>query len=92
MTKEFIKILHLDPKPQLIQDPTISEGRFNASIVHPREVRVPATKESAASFAISHNHPSGKPTPSQNNYEVTHRINQIEEIIRVHMVDHIIIL
>ncbi|HCG73145.1 MAG TPA: hypothetical protein DE038_07560, partial [Nitrospina sp.] len=51
---------------------TVSEGSLNASIVHPREVMIPAIKESAASFELIHNHPSGDPTPIQQDLEITH--------------------
>ncbi len=61
LKKEIVKIVLLDPKLQLIKDLTISEGSLNASIVHPREVMIPAIRESAASFALIHNHPSGEP-------------------------------
>lgn len=91
LKKEIVKIVLLDPKLQLIKDLTISEGSLNASIVHPREVMIPAIRESAASFALIHNHPSGDPTPSQKDLEITHRLNQTGKIIGIHMVDHIII-
>lgn len=91
LKKEIVKIVLLDPKLQLIKDLTISEGSLNASIVHPREVMIPAIRESAASFALIHNHPSGDPTPSQKDFEITHRLNQTGKIIGIHMVDHIII-
>lgn len=91
LKKEIVKIVLLDPKLQLIKDLTISEGSLNASIVHPREVMIPAIRESAASFALIHNHPSGDPTPSQKDFEVTHRLNQTGKIVGIHMVDHIII-
>ncbi len=91
LKKEIVKIVLLDPKLQLIKDLTISEGSLNASIVHPREVMIPAIRESAASFALIHNHPSGDPTPSQKDFEITHRLNQTAKIVGIHMVDHIII-
>ncbi len=91
LKKEIVKIVLLDPKLQFIKDLTISEGSLNASIVHPREVMIPAIRESAASFALIHNHPSGDPTPSQKDFEVTHRLNQTGKIVGIHMVDHIII-
>jgi DNA repair protein RadC len=91
LKKEIVKIVLLDPKLQLIKDLTISEGSLNASIVHPREVMIPAIRESAASFALIHNHPSGDPTPSQKDFEITHRLNQTGKIVGIHMVDHIII-
>lgn len=91
LKKEIVKIALLDPKLQLIKEITISEGSLNASIVHPREVMIPAIKESAASFALIHNHPSGDPTPSQSDLEITHRLNKTGKIIGINMVDHIII-
>jgi DNA repair protein RadC len=75
----------------VIKDMTISEGSLNASILHPREVMIPAIKESAASFAVLHNHPSGDPSPSQQDMEITHRLNKTGQIIGIRMVDHIII-
>ena len=91
LKKEIVKIVLLDPKLQYIKDLTISEGSLNASIVHPREVMIPAIRESAGSFALIHNHPSGDPTPSQADFEITHRLNKTGKIVGIHMVDHIII-
>lgn len=91
LKKEIVKIVLLDPKLQFIKEITISEGSLNASIVHPREVMIPAIKESAASFAVIHNHPSGDPTPSQQDFEITHRLSKTGKIIGINMVDHIII-
>ena len=91
LKKEIVKIVLLDPKLQYIKDLTILEGSLNASIVHPREVMIPAIRESAASFALIHNHPSGDPTPSQQDFEITHRLNKTGKIVGIHMVDHIII-
>ena len=91
LKKEIVKIVLLDPKLQYIKDLTISEGSLNASIVHPREVMIPAIRESAASFALIHNHPSGDPTPSQQDFEITHRLNKTGKIVGIHMVDHTII-
>ena len=91
LKKEIVKIVLLDPKLQYIKDLTISEGSLNASIVHPREVMIPAIRESAASFALIHNHPSGDPTPSQQDFEITHRLNKTGKIVGIYMVDHIII-
>ena len=91
LKKEIVKIVLLDPKLQYIKDLTVSEGSLNASIVHPREVMIPAIRESAASFALIHNHPSGDPTPSQQDFEITHRLHKTGKIVGIHMVDHIII-
>jgi DNA repair protein RadC len=91
LKKEIVKIVLLNPKLVMIKDLTISEGSLSASIVHPREVMIPAIRESAASFALVHNHPSGDPTPSQQDMEITHRLNKTGQIVGIRMVDHIII-
>jgi DNA repair protein RadC len=91
LKKEIVKLVLLNPKLVVIKDMTISEGSLNASILHPREVMIPAIKESAASFAVLHNHPSGDPSPSQQDMEITHRLNKTGQIIGIKMVDHIII-
>lgn len=91
LKKEIVKLVLLNPKLLVIKDLTISEGSLNASILHPREVMIPAIKESAASFAVIHNHPSGDPSPSQQDMEITHRLNKTGQIIGIKMVDHIII-
>jgi DNA repair protein RadC len=91
LKKEIVKLVLLNPKLFVIKDLTISEGSLNASIMHPREVMIPAIKESAASFAVLHNHPSGDPSPSQQDMEITHRLNKTGQIIGIKMMDHIII-
>lgn len=91
LKKEVVKAALLNPKLKLIKDITISEGSLNASIVHPREVMIAAIKESAASIVLIHNHPSGDPTPSQADIEITHRLSKTGEIIGIKLLDHIII-
>lgn len=89
--KEVVKAALLNPKLRLIKDIAVSEGILNASVVHPREVMVSAIKESAASIVLVHNHPSGDPTPSQADIEITHRLRKTGDIIGIKMIDHIII-
>lgn len=91
LKKEVVKVVLLNLKLKVIKDINISEGSLNASIVHPREVMIPAIKESAAFIALMHNHPSGDPTPSQADIEITHRVTKTGEIIGIKLVDHIII-
>jgi DNA repair protein RadC len=52
---------------------------------------IQAIKESAASFELIHNHPSGDPTPIQQGLEITHMLSKKGKIIGINMVDHIII-
>ncbi len=91
LKKEVVKVVLLNPKLKAIKDINISEGCLNASIVHPREVMIPAIKESAAFIALMHNHPSGDPAPSQADIEITHRVSKTGDIVGIKLVDHIII-
>ncbi len=89
--KEVFLALLLDTKNRLIREVQISEGSLNASIVHPREVFSPALKESAAAVLFVHNHPSGDPTPSREDIEITSRLKQAGELLGIRVLDHIII-
>ena len=59
--------------------------------MHPREVFRSAVKRGAASIIVIHNHPSGNPTPSQNDINVTKRLVEVGELIGIPVLDHLII-
>ena len=61
------------------------------SIVHPREVFMPAVRESAAAIILVHNHPTGDPTPSREDLAITKRLREAGEIMGIKVLDHIII-
>jgi len=83
--------LYLNTKNQVLQKRTVFIGSLNASIVHPREVFKEALKRSAASIICMHNHPSGDPTPSREDIEVTKRLAECGKLIGIDVLDHIII-
>ncbi len=89
--KEIFKIILLDSKNKILKDIIISQGSLTSSLVHPREVLNPAIKESAASIILIHNHPSGDPTPSQDDIEITQRLKQACDIVGIKVLDHIVI-
>lgn len=89
--KEVFVALLLDSKNRLIREVQISEGSLNASIVHPREVFAPVLKESASAILFIHNHPSGDPSPSREDIEITERLKRVGELMGVRVLDHIII-
>ncbi len=89
--KEYFMALLLDGKNRILREVRISEGSLNQSIVHPREVFSPAVRESAAAIILVHNHPSGDPTPSREDREVTRRLKDAGELMGVKVLDHIII-
>ncbi len=89
--KEYFKILLLNTKNHIISREEISVGSLSASIVHPREIFNIPLRKSAASVILFHNHPSGDPSPSQEDLEVTRRLADAGKILGVAVRDHIII-
>ena len=89
--KELFLALLLDNKNRILREVQISEGSLTASIVHPREVFAPVVRESAAAVLFIHNHPSGDPTPSREDLDITARLRQAGELMGVKVLDHIII-
>ena len=89
--KEHLIAIFLNSKNQLIKDKIITIGTINSSLIHPREIYHEAIKNLASSIIIMHNHPSGDPTPSKEDLEVTNIIKQTGQILQIKMLDHIII-
>lgn len=90
-TKELFCTAHLDGKNRLLCLEVVSVGSLNQSIVHPREVFKTALLSSAAAVLLVHNHPTGDPTPSTEDIEVTRRIKEAGDMIGIKVLDHIII-
>ena len=91
LAQEHFVCLYLNTKNQVLHKQTIFIGSLNASIVHPREVFKEAFRRSAASIICIHNHPSGDPTPSREDIEVTKRLVECGRIIGIDVLDHLII-
>src|SRR5690606_8549446 len=91
LKQEHFVALFLNTINQVIHRQTIFIGSLNASIVHPREVFREAIKRSAASIIVAHNHPSGDPTPSQEDIQVTKRLADTGKLIGIEVLDHLII-
>ncbi|UUZ84400.1 DNA repair protein RadC [Paenibacillus sp. P26] len=91
LQKEHFVCLFLNTKNHVIGQETLSMGSLNASIVHPREVFRAAIKRSDASIVCAHNHPSGDPTPSPEDIELTRRLAEAGGIIGIEVLDHIVI-
>lgn len=89
--KECFFILLLDSKNKAIREERVSEGTLTSSLVHPREAFAPAIRESAASLILVHNHPSGDPTPSREDEEITGRLVECGRVLGIGVLDHIII-
>lgn len=91
LRQEQLKIVLLDTKNNIIKDHILSIGTVNASLVDPREILIYCLKQQCVQFIILHNHPSGDPTPSQEDLLITQRIEAASGVIGITLVDHIII-
>jgi DNA repair protein RadC len=89
--QETFLLVLLDSKNKIIKDLQISAGSLSSSLVHPREVFSPAIRESAASVIFVHNHPSGDPTPSKEDLELTSRLVEVAEVVGIKVLDHVVI-
>ena len=90
-TKEYFLSLHLDGKNRIMAIDVCSIGSLNQSIVHPREVFKVALLSSAAAIILIHNHPTGDPSPSREDMEITRRLKEAGDLLGVRVLDHIII-
>ena len=91
LNQEHFVVLFLNVKNEILHKQTIFIGSLNSSIVHPREVFREAVKRSAASIIVAHNHPSGNPSPSPEDIEVTKRLIEAGSIMGIELLDHVII-
>jgi len=88
---EHLKVIMLNTKNMVISVRDVSIGSLNSSIVHPREVFCEAIKKRSASIIVCHNHPSGDPTPSNEDINITNRLRECGKIIGIELIDHLII-
>lgn len=89
--QETFMVILLDSKNRFLREVTVAVGSLNQSIVHPREVFRPAVREAAASVIFVHNHPSGDPTPSDEDVRVTERLVEAGRLLGIGVLDHIIV-
>jgi len=89
--REVFLVILLDSKGCVIRDEVISIGTLSSSLVHPREVFYPAIRHKAASIILVHNHPSGDPTPSPQDFEVTETLVEVGGVVGIPVHDHIVV-
>lgn len=91
LNQEHFVALFLNVKNEVIHKETIFIGSLNSSIVHPRDIFREAVKRSAASIICAHNHPSGNPSPSPEDIDVTKRLIEAGLLMGIELLDHVII-
>ena len=90
-TQEQLLVSMYDTKCHLIGDSVIATGSVSAVPGSPREIFLRLFEKKAVSFILLHNHPSGDPTPSREDYTLTQRLKACGELLDVELSDHIII-
>jgi DNA repair protein RadC len=88
--ERFLVVL-LDGRHRVIRPVLTSQGTLTASLVHPREVFAPALREPAAAVVLVHNHPSGDPTPSREDREITARLVAAGDLLGIPVLDHVVV-
>ena len=91
VAQEVFGELFLDVKNNLIGIMEISRGSLTASIAHPREIYKAALLANCANLIIFHNHPSGDPTPSREDIQITKQMKRAGEILGIPLLDHLVI-
>ena len=88
---EVFSVVLLDSRHSAIGYAEVSRGTISMAPVHPREVFGPAVRLGAAAIIVAHNHPSGDPTPSAEDFKVTRRLKEAGDILGIPVLDHLVI-
>jgi DNA repair protein RadC len=88
---EQFRVLLLDGRHRVIREELVSQGTLTTSPVHPREVFAPAIRHSAAAVVLVHNHPSGDPTPSADDLDITRRLAEVGRLVGIRVLDHVVV-
>ena len=91
LEREQTRLLLFDMRMKLISDMELFKGTVGRSFMEPREILIEALKADAVSFVLLHNHPSGDPTPSKADIEITKRMKSAGDLVGIKLKDHIII-
>jgi len=91
LQQEHVRILLLDSTRRVIANPTIYIGTLNTSILRVSEIYREAITRNSPAIIMAHNHPSGDPTPSPEDLELTHTLISAGKLLDIQLLDHLII-
>ena len=91
LAQEGFFVITLNTKNKKIDTHLCGLGLLDSCMVHPREIFRPAINDSAASIILVHNHPSGDPTPSKEDYDITRRMVEGGRVLGINVLDHVVI-
>ena len=91
LAQEQLRVLLLNTKNLVVGQRVVYQGNVNSSMIRPAEVLRPAVIEAVPSIIVSHNHPSGDPTPSGPDAAITRELVQAGKLLGIELLDHIVI-
>ncbi len=91
LQQEVFLVIGLDVRNQLLEVVEVGRGSVHGVEVHPREIFRPLVRMAAAGGVLVHNHPSGDPTPSPEDRELTHRLREVGLLVGIPIIDHVVI-
>ena len=91
LDQEHLRVLLLNTKNEVLGSHEIYVGNVNSSVIRPAEVLRPAVRENAPSIIVVHNHPSGDPTPSEEDVSVTRDLVAAGKLLGIGVLDHVVI-
>jgi DNA repair protein RadC len=91
LDQESVRVVLLNTKNRVLDVKTISQGSLNSSVIRVAEVFKDAIRDQAAAIVLTHNHPSGDPTPSSEDVLITRRVVEAGKLLDIEVLDHIII-
>ena len=91
LAQEQLRVLLLNTKNMVVGQRVVYQGNISSAIVRPAEVLRPAVVEAVPSIIVSHNHPSGDPTPSPEDAAITRELAQAGKLLGIELLDHVVI-
>jgi DNA repair protein RadC len=91
LEQEHLRVLLLDTKNRVLGSPTIYKGNVNTSVIRIAELFREAIRHNSTAVIVAHNHPSGDPTPSPEDVQVTRQIAEAGSLLDIEVLDHLII-
>lgn len=89
--QEYLLVFYLNARFELLQKEIVGQGSLNSMLITAKEIFAPAIATPCASIIISHNHPSGDPSPSEDDIKFTKRIHEAGEVMGIPLLDHLIV-
>lgn len=91
LEQEVFMVLALDVRGRVIDEIEVARGTLAGVEVHPREVFRPLIRRAAFACVVAHNHPSGDPTPSPEDYQLSERLQAVGRLVGIELLDHVVI-